>query len=366
VARNRFAKTAKLLALALLLIVVSGAALVTAAAKTGEACGADADCNSKLCVQGYCSAVPSRSWALGDWVPMAGLSVLIAYLIVAFAYMIGIGFQYKDVTTWANSEFWEATLSAAMVGLCITLVLMISDVSTILTGSTNHIAEGMKYLDKAGGDLRNDWAGLLALNAGLSIPASFWLRFNIPIPLIPSPGPTTVIYLRTGATLAFLAGWQQIVSGFGPLIYMIAISMFSMSTQKALLIFAGNNMLSVFVPLGIIARGFPLTRKMGGTMIAMALALYFVFPLTLVMNGEIYDLYHGSDPKGTIKEPSVPFLGGGGTSIIIDLLRPLVRTAVCVTILFILDMIIVMTSFRAIAVSIGGDPNIFGLGKLGV
>ena len=357
------AKLAKPLALVLLLLVVS--ASIVAAKGTGESCNSDSDCDSGTCTYGYCSPVPRTSWALGDWIPIAALAVLVAYLIVGLAYMIGMGFQYRELVAWANSEFWEATLNAALVGLCIALVLMISDLTLVMTGSTDHIQEGKKYLDWAGGDLGLSWAGLMGQTEVMGIGASTWWRFTIPIPIIPTAAPTTILYLRSGSTLAFLAGWQQIISGFGPLIYIVAVSMFGTFAQKAMLLFAQNNMLSVFLPLGIIARGFPLTRKMGGTLIAMALALYFVYPLTLVLSGSIYSLYHGNH-AGSEKDPDMGYFEGGATMWIVVLIRGIVRTAVVVMFMFVLDVIITITAFRSIASSIGGDPNIFGLGKLGV
>lgn len=402
-----------------------------AAAGFGGSCieTGDSDCATGLyCGYGSChvweAATAGSSWAIGNWVPVAGAAVLVAYLIAGLAYMVGIGFQYKEVAAWANAEFWEASLSAMMVGLCFVLVLMMSDVSTVLSGSPDHIAEGWKYLDKVTGDLFADWGGLVLGAEGIGTAASFWIRMQIPIPIIPSipmayftylglaaagtpggmsydqmsgefggiggagvPGgtqmpdmyvfmpstspltyPTTALYLRTGATLAFLSGWNQIVSGFGPLVYLTAIGMLATYAQRALLTFAGNNMLTLFLPLGLIARAFPLTRRMGGTLIAMALALYFVYPLALVMDMQIYEIGQSHlMATGLVANPNVQTTatGGGGVGWIVGLLRPLVEDVVAVMILFVLTLIITITGFRAIAVSIGGDPNIFGLGKMG-
>ena len=347
--------------------------------------------------------LPTRSWVFGEWLPIAALVVIIAYLVVALAYMIGIGFQYRDVVAWAHSELWEATLNAMIVGVCVGIILIISDVTILLTGSVDHFDEAWKYLERVGGDLYDDWKGLLYLSEGLSFAASVWIKFSIPIPLVlgstmtaiplgsiivpetpvtpgfyqqiwarfitPSPVqvPSTVAYYRTLSTLAFLAGWQQILSGLGPLIYAVAVGLLATYAQRAMLTFAQNNMLTVFLPLGIMARSFPLTRKMGGTIIAMALALYFVYPLTLVLSDQVYR-YTGinEDPSSSYVDNIAGGEGGESINTLVKWMAPTVKHVVIVMLMFVLSVIITITSFRAIAVSVGGDPNVFGLGKMGM
>jgi len=43
-----------------------------------------------------------------------------------------------------------------------------------------------------------------------------------------------------------------------------------------------RNMLSIFLPLGLVFRAFPITRGVGGLMIAIALGLFFIFPMFAV------------------------------------------------------------------------------------
>ena len=43
-----------------------------------------------------------------------------------------------------------------------------------------------------------------------------------------------------------------------------------------------QNMLIIFLPLGLILRAFPITRGVGGLMISLAIGLYFIFPMLAV------------------------------------------------------------------------------------
>jgi len=46
--------------------------------------------------------------------------------------------------------------------------------------------------------------------------------------------------------------------------------------------FIAQNMLSIFLPLGLVLRAFPPTRGVGGLTLAIALGLYFIFPMMAV------------------------------------------------------------------------------------
>jgi len=60
--------------------------------------------------------------------------------------------------------------------------------------------------------------------------------------------------------------------------------------------------LPIILPLGILMRSFSITRKFGGTLIAIAFCLYFFFPLSIAMTKVVYD----SVPK--VSEPKVDIL----------------------------------------------------------
>lgn len=58
--------------------------------------------------------------------------------------------------------------------------------------------------------------------------------------------------------------------------------------QKVLLQFFHQNALQVFLPLGVAFRGIPFLRKTGSTIIVAALVMFFIFPMTIWMNQQIY------------------------------------------------------------------------------
>jgi hypothetical protein len=54
--------------------------------------------------------------------------------------------------------------------------------------------------------------------------------------------------------------------------------------EMALLVFIGATALNVFLPIGVVLRCFFATRRIGGLLMAVAIGLYIVFPLTIALN----------------------------------------------------------------------------------
>jgi len=69
------------------------------------------------------------------------------------------------------------------------------------------------------------------------------------------------------------------------------------TAQKMLLQFIEKAALPVFLPFGLMLRAFPFTRKTGSTIIAVVVAAYFIFPISILINEQIWIMI--SDPPCT-------------------------------------------------------------------
>ncbi|MBD3390149.1 hypothetical protein GF415_04340 [Candidatus Micrarchaeota archaeon] len=100
--------------------------------------------------------------------------------------------------------------------------------------------------------------------------------------------------------------------------YMFEIGMKSMIVirfQQFLLNFINYSLFPVLLVLGLLLRTFPFSRRLGGLLMAMAISLYFIYPMFYVLGGVIFDniamksaYYSGGptvDENGNIKRPSV-------------------------------------------------------------
>jgi len=69
---------------------------------------------------------------------------------------------------------------------------------------------------------------------------------------------------------------------------MIGTTYAAFTAQNMLLKFIEKAALPVFLPFGLMLRAFPFTRKTGSTIIAVVVAAYFIYPITILINEQIW------------------------------------------------------------------------------
>jgi len=87
-------------------------------------------------------------------------------------------------------------------------------------------------------------------------------------------------------------------------VFVAAISM-----HKVLLVFGHNYAMSTLFPLGVVLWVFPWTRKAGSLLIAVAIALWFVFPFTVILILEQTSKLVNQDPSPFLSLPVAPEFG---------------------------------------------------------
>lgn len=81
---------------------------------------------------------------------------------------------------------------------------------------------------------------------------------------------------------------------------LIGVGLGAIFMQKVLLKFMYLNALSVFLPMGIAFRAIPFLRKTGSTIIAIVLIGYFIFPLSIWANEQVYFMLQKPEPPSLI------------------------------------------------------------------
>lgn len=66
--------------------------------------------------------------------------------------------------------------------------------------------------------------------------------------------------------------------------------------QKMLLNFIEETMLMYILPLGLLFRAFPFSRKTGSTIVAVVFAAYFIYPISILINYQMYNMVQ--NPQG--------------------------------------------------------------------
>jgi len=69
---------------------------------------------------------------------------------------------------------------------------------------------------------------------------------------------------------------------------LIGTTIAAFTAQNMLLLFIEKAALAVFLPFGMVLRAFPFTRKTGSTVIAVVVAAYFVFPIAILIDEQMW------------------------------------------------------------------------------
>ncbi|MBI5228292.1 hypothetical protein HY988_06895 [Candidatus Micrarchaeota archaeon] len=230
------------------------------------------------------------SW-LGSWGPLAILAVILAILLHTVLLMFARAFSIKELEAYAMSEMLQAGASAIMV---IFLVFMVSNAMNTIVGdkNTNGLITGSvtcgagtktiernqptmdqtfdaircKIHDRALtlGSIQNVIRNTAAVdfnifNLGLSVFGITFFKGD----WVPS------LYQSTEIT--------RIVNNLA------TTMLIALDAQSVLLLYLKTNMLTVFIPVGILLRSFYFTRGPGALILSIGIGMYFVFPILFIL-----------------------------------------------------------------------------------
>ena len=262
--------------------------------------------------------------ALPSWLPLFGAALAIGFGLAAIAYAISTSFNLPELSVWAKTEVAELT-SSAMLAAIILIVAGFSDslftaatgstpmqisgqfVDTLATKSLSLFSESvmLNWLVGALSGIPPQYTAPVATPESKEDPKSAAERYaqafdkmrsaiksagiQIPLMFIDLSVINVQFYDYSGANtfLGHFGFLQSVTLGAAGL----AIGI------KLILSFVEAVALPVLVPLGVFMSIFTITRKMGRTLIAIGICLYFFFPASVLISKMMYD---GVYKPGTI------------------------------------------------------------------
>jgi hypothetical protein len=229
-----------------------------------------------------------------------GISV-ISIMIAAAGIILGIGYAMNDrkLKEFGLSEIYQSLINAAILGSIIVAFgssgLLTGVINSLSTGVTPQSCQSYFYGNSALCFSYNYLVG------GLSVV----INGNIYPSLITSTtgllAAVTGLYIVIG-TLASVSinvfvisvSLQGLAVFLGPLRGLtdfLAFAMISIIAQAALLKFVSITAISFMLPVGLVLRTFYFTRRLGGTIIAIAIGLFVVLPMTYVFSAYMIDSF---------------------------------------------------------------------------
>ncbi|MDE1798681.1 MAG: hypothetical protein KGH63_04740 [Candidatus Micrarchaeota archaeon] len=272
------------LGLALLLAVLAPALQAQSAAPAGSW----QDTSSVY----YFSSTPSAN-PNHNWYAFAMIALAICVLANALVYVAGRTFSLPSVERFAQAEFFQVTASAIMI---VAVVFLLN--------------AGFDYIMSPGGLLPSDTT-TLCMGQSLKV-------YETQSPSGQFSGPLAVVQCKLQEKIdyteaLYALAWQNnanVESLTTECTYMLGIPVYcfdwdsalhakmeqahllanrlvplgiSLHAQYMFVQYLANNMLAVFLPIGLVLRIFPFLRGLGGLMIAIAIGFYIVFPIAFIL-----------------------------------------------------------------------------------
>jgi len=208
---------------------------------------------------------------VGGWQGVAVAAATLGLLLSALVFALGAIFDLRALRVWAKAEFFQSVVSALLVGVLLGasalggLVSLASD----LAGGQEPIAFADYYLEEVNSRIESA-SGALTLFV-MVVHALKEVEVGIEVPPLDVHGKPLAglgVVLHEAETTLGLLSWVKLFN----------------EVQRVLFVFISATMMYYFLPVGVILRGFSLTRPVGAFMMALAVGCYFVLPLTYVFN----------------------------------------------------------------------------------
>jgi hypothetical protein len=251
-----------------------------------------------------------------SWTPMAIAALLVGFAFAALAFMAGEFLSMPSIKAWVKGELYEHSLSAFIILIAIASVITLNWIAIGFVSQPNAQTYCNENLTHPEFDDPNQYPVFTQAQFFLGckpdptdfIPMAGNFRGVMLAPMLSAYRHLIGIELVLGILSTMGFSTQQVTAivtiprlSFQPLIGMtivseahiivldyIALGAGVIFSQKVLLQFIQESMLTIFLPFGLLFRAIPLTRKTGSTIIALCIAAYFVYPMSILINSQIF------------------------------------------------------------------------------
>ncbi len=284
-------------------------------AETGDSCESDTDCDpGEFCDRiaeesdsGTCQELGNVSTSfqrmleetsielVSSWQSIAVMALMLSVVLVALAYMISKALDMPQLMAWAGTELGQIFANAILIIILILVIGFLDSMVLIMVNTADigglQCTVGEACLHKvvvsehgylpdmidsakngAKNVLQNNMvaAAWMGRRAGINCITFYCLMAGFNMPLAPT------YMLDVDMNKILFEYWTSILS--------------SLHSQKFFVDQICFKVGPVILALGIVARTFFITRKMGGLLIAIAAGLMFVFPMMYVFDWMTLDM----------------------------------------------------------------------------
>jgi hypothetical protein len=310
------------------------------------------------------SQISSAVTSLKNSIPLILLITTSTFVFSGLAFAIGKILNMGSIKAWAKDQIYESFLS-----LFIALITIFFLENFFLNYNFNTLLSSSKLLPqqcKEKVDLFEISECELEYFFN-KISDLLWDIFSIDIFLkvfstCSSSGSFNFFVLEVGWKLPFLSSFLTDLSDALFNLYRLLLIAFVLNSFQVYLLLAAPYIFLIFFPAGVVLRSFGLTRKVGGSLIAISIGLSIVFP-TLVAVGYGYILSSYS-----FAFPSIKAFFATWISSIVSLIASWLNLGAGLQfIIFFIGFIpIIISLFNLLSKLLFGDVSLLALPVLGL
>lgn len=207
------------------------------------------------------------------WEGAAVAALGLALVVIALTYAMSKIFSVHEFEAWAKNELWQVFGMAILV-IVVWNIAWLEEAAFAIAGEevANPIEFGKIHLARIQSFITIRLAELTVFGEAFG-------AFLGPLERKHTIGPATINPLPMVRQYEFIIRSQIVGTLFSALGGAATITV----AQRYFLDFVVPLMLTIVLPAGIVLRSIPFFRWIGSALIAIALGLYFVYPLTLVL-----------------------------------------------------------------------------------
>ncbi len=226
------------------------------------------------------------------WQGLAGIAVITSACMLALIYMIGFGFGINELMMTSKEEAYQLVVVMALIGGFV----LIETGGDALFGAIIGQGTGMQMMATSmtaskiavlGGIFGN----IADAESRIAKQGTMTLNCNI---------------LGVGQVVSGCGGYSMVSPALSGVEATVGLAIAELSSLTRLMGIGMANSFSLLLPIGIIFRTFKLTRGAGGLIIGVAVALYFVLPLSMISMWQIADQFKDTRYVGTAPYIEVP------------------------------------------------------------
>lgn len=258
------------------------------------------------------------------WGGAMGIAVLIAIAVSAIGLMVAYVLQDERLKAWVKNELLQAFYSVCILALLVSIIFIADNVaknaamldpqaSVVCNDATN--SGGLKNGNDctSGAQCENNWCDggrcvdkppchialaenylnvmfdnayymereLLLVGTWLT----FWSNFSI--------GFNTLFETWGTVSIAPAAGLAGPAESVATAFEVTMKGMIGLRVQEIILSYIYQLLFPILLVVGVVLRTFFFTRRLGGLLMAIAISLYFIFPISYVMGGFVFFNFSG-------------------------------------------------------------------------